>query len=222
VSADATGLDGARRRLAAAVHDLGHRTLERDLAEDDVRDVAAKVEALVSSLDGLPARRRDDAAWFAGFFPADVGDGDELEHFADCVVSGRQNPLGIGLRARVDGDEVVCNVTLDRAHEGAPGRAHGGIVAAMFDDALGYLLTLHGIVAYTGELTVRYLAGTPIGVPLEVRSRIVEHDGRRTIIEGRAVAAGDVVATATGLFVEIPAGQLAEVDRMLPGRRPSS
>lgn len=212
------GPDEARRRLAFAVRALGHRSLASDPGEESIVALAAEVESLVASLDGAPVRRRDPGDWFR-FFPRDVGDGDELEHFADCVVSGRQNALGIGLRARVDGDEVVGEVTLGRAHEGAPGRAHGGIVAALFDDALGYLLTVHGIVAYTGELTVRYLAGTPIGVPLTFRSRIVDRDGRRTTIAGRAVAAAEVVATASGVFVEAAAEQLVELDGFGPDHR---
>lgn len=216
---DGTGSDEARRRLAFAVRALGHRSLASDPGEESIVALAAEVESLVASLDGAPARRRDPGDWFRGFFPRDVGDGDELEHFADCVVSGRQNPLGIGLRARVHGDEVVGEVTLGRAHEGAPGRAHGGIVAALFDDALGYLLTVHGIVAYTGELTVRYLAGTPIGVPLTFRSRIVDRDGRRTTIAGRAVAAAEVVATASDVFVEAAAEQLVELDGFGPDHR---
>ena len=34
---------------------------------------------------------------------------------------------------RRDGDEAVAQVCLGAAFEGAPGRAHGGVVAAVFD-----------------------------------------------------------------------------------------
>jgi hypothetical protein len=63
------------------------------------------------------------------------------------------------------------------AHEGAPGRSHGGVVAALFDDVFGFLLTLVVEPAFTGELTVRYEAGVPIGVPLTCRVRITERVG---------------------------------------------
>ncbi len=196
---------GARSRLAAAVRALGHATVRHDLDDDTATRLADGVEALVARVEVSPRRPRDADAWFRGFFPADVADGDELVHDVTCVVSGPDNPLGIGLRAWVDGDEVVSEVTLGPAHEGAPGRAHGGIVAAVFDDALGYLLTVHHIVAYTGQLEVRYLAATPVGVPLRVRSRIVGRRERRTTITAEARADGEVVATATGVFVSVSA-----------------
>lgn len=192
----------ARTRLAAAVRRLGHVSLDRDLSEDRLRNLAATVEGLGDDVAGAASRPRDADAWMRRFF-TEVADGDELVHFADCVVSGPHNPLGIGLRAYADGDEVVSEVVLDRAHEGAPGRAHGGVVAALFDDALSYLLTVHGIVAFTGELHVRYVAGTPIGVPITIRSHVVERDGRRTILAAEARVQGELVATATGVFVSV-------------------
>lgn len=208
MSAEATPADdgdrlaAARTRLAAAVRDLGHLSLGRDLDVDAVHDLADRVESMAASVRPLPARTRDPGDWFRDFF-ATVDDGEELVHFADCVVSGPQNPLGIGLRAWADGGEVVGRVTLRRAHEGAPGRGHGGVVAAVFDDAMGYLLTVHGIVAFTGELTVRYVAGTPIGVPLEIRAQVAERGDRTSRLVAQLRTDDEVVATGSGIFVEV-------------------
>ena len=57
--------------------------------------------------------------------------------FPDCVVSGMANPMGIGARLWREGEEAVCQVTLGPAFEGAPGRAHGGVVAALIDETMG-------------------------------------------------------------------------------------
>ena len=45
----------------------------------------------------------------------------------------------MGLNASLwrEGDVAVMEVTLGRAFEGAPGRAHGGIVAALLDETMG-------------------------------------------------------------------------------------
>lgn len=195
-------MSAAQERFARAVRALGHAGVGHVADDDQLGDLAARVEALVAEVEQQPSRERSAVAWFRGFFPDDIADGQELVHFADCPVCGPANPLGMGLRTHVDGSEVAGTVTLGPAHQGAPGRAHGGIVAALFDDALGYLLTVHGIPAYTRELTVRYDHGVPVGVPIHFRSRVVSRDGRRTTIEGEVTAADRVVATSRGVFVE--------------------
>ena len=85
---------------------------------------------------------------------------------------GRANPMGIAARLWREGDEAVCQVTLGEAFEGAPGRAHGGVVAALIDETMGLVSRSPRTPAFTGRLTVTYRAPTPIGQPLEVRSRL--------------------------------------------------
>jgi len=137
-----------------------------------------------------------------------VPDGAVVEHFQDCFVSGIWNPMGIGIQVRRDGDEAVATVVLGAAYEGAPGRSHGGIVAAIFDDVLGYLLRFLKQPAFTGELTIRYLAPTPIREPLEFRARVEQVEGRKidTIAEAYALTEDGErthVATATARFISI-------------------
>jgi acyl-coenzyme A thioesterase PaaI-like protein len=112
-----------------------------------------------------------------------------------------------------DGDEVVARCTLRSAHEGAPTRSHGGIVAAMFDDVYGFVLTIMRQPAFTGELSVRYVAGTPIGVPLECRVRLAEQVGRKLYMTGELTAAGSVVATSKATFIAIDPSVFEQVSR---------
>ena len=86
-----------------------------------------------------------------------------VEHFDDCPVSGVANPIAAEVTAWRDGEGVRARVVLGAAFEGAPGRSHGGPVAAVFDDVMGFLTTVHGTPTYAGELTVRYLSPVPVG-----------------------------------------------------------
>jgi acyl-coenzyme A thioesterase PaaI-like protein len=108
------------------------------------------------------------------------------------------------------GDEIVATCTLRAAHEGAPGRSHGGVVAALFDDVYGFLLTLVAEPAFTGELSLRYEAGVPLGVPLECRVRIAERAGRKLFMEGELTAAGEVVTRSKATFVTIEREQFMQ------------
>ncbi|MGI9645951.1 MAG: PaaI family thioesterase, partial [Ilumatobacteraceae bacterium] len=118
-------------------------------------------------------------------------DGEEMSSFDERPVSGRASPYGLDLRVVRDGDEVVAHVTLRAAHEGAPGRSHGGIISALFDDVFGFVLTLRGQPAFTGELTIRYEQGVPLRVPLECRVRMTGHDGRKIHMAGALTGPGD-------------------------------
>ena len=98
-------------------------------------------------------------------------------------------------------------MTLDAAHEGAPGRAHGGIVAGLFDDVFGFVLGVVQQPAFTGELKVRYERPTPLHRPLLCRGRLASRQGRKLLIEGELVDPSGpdetVVARGTGLFITV-------------------
>ena len=90
------------------------------------------------------------------------------------------------------------------AHEGAPDRSHGGIVAALFDDVYGFVLALQMQPAFTGQLAVRYEAGVPIGVPLECRVRMDSAEGRKLFMSGELCDGDTVFARSTATFITIP------------------
>jgi acyl-coenzyme A thioesterase PaaI-like protein len=133
----------------------------------------------------------------------------ELSSFDERPVSGRASPWGLDVHVWREGEEIVATCTLRAAHEGAPGRSHGGIVAALFDDIFGFLLTLVVEPAFTGELSVRYEAGVPIGMPLECRVRIAERSGRKLLMTGELSSDGAVVATSKATFITIPRDRFA-------------
>src|SRR5438477_13211725 len=115
--------------------------------------------------------------------------------FEDRAVGGRTNPTGVDVSVRYDGDEVVADVVLRKAFEGAPGRAHGGIVAAAFDDVTGFVIGQIQEPAFTGELTVRYVAPVPVDEPLLMRARLAGRERRKLFIDATAHHGEKLVAT---------------------------
>lgn len=198
----------ARARAAGALRRFGHALHSRDADVELLDQVAAAAERVTAQLEDVPRRERDVAALVGPMWKDPVADGAVLDHFDDCFVSGDWNPMGIGIEVRREGDEAVATATLGPAYEGAPQRSHGGIVAAIFDDVLGCLLRFLQQPAYTGELTVRYLAPTPIEQPLEFRARVEQVEGRKIDTVGEAYALADDgsrthVATGTARFIAI-------------------
>jgi acyl-coenzyme A thioesterase PaaI-like protein len=209
----------ARTAAAAAVRRLGHALLAHEVDEELLRRVAHQVEGLATEAERADRRRRDVPELLRRMFEDDTPDHSPVVHFDECFVSGPWNPLGIGIEVVRDGDAAVAQIVLGAAFEGGPGMAHGGIVAALFDDVLGYLLTLHGIPGFTGELTVRYLRPTPVETTLTLRGWVVQRSGRRLHTAAQLHAGDDLVASATAVFVEIDAARLSAArDRSAGGR----
>jgi acyl-coenzyme A thioesterase PaaI-like protein len=129
---------------------------------------------------------------------------------SDRPVSGPANPTAVAMRIQRAGDGARADVVFDRLFESAPGRVHGGVLAAVFDDIMGYIQVIEGLASYTMELTVRYRAPVPTQSPIIVRARATERTDRRCIVTAEAVANGatDVLADGRGVFAVVPPERL--------------
>ena len=194
----------ARVQAATALRRLGHAIVGHDVPASLFDSIAAAVEEWLPVIESAPGRSRSVETMKQHMFERPL-EGVPIGTFPDCVVSGDANPMGLDVQFFRDGDEAVSRVVLGAAFEGAPNRAHGGVVAAVFDDLMGFVLTIHESPAYTAELTVRYRRPTPVGEEIEFRARLVDRKGRRLHIEAEATDAADTkIATAVGLFITIP------------------
>ncbi len=201
---------GRRERAAGALRDLGHALVRHDADPALLDEIAELAGQLRARLETGGARERDLLAEALATPPED---GARLSHNPDCVVSGPANPHGVALDVRRDGDGAAATLTLERGFEGPPGRTHGGIVAAVFDDVMGYLLAMRRLPALTVELGVRYHAAVPLETPLGVEAGIDSEQGRK-IATSATLRDGDgtVLADANALFVVIPGERLGLSD----------
>jgi acyl-coenzyme A thioesterase PaaI-like protein len=193
--------DDARFEAANALRDLIHAFAARDADDETLRALAAASRAQTAELDAAP--RRDRLA----LMRAAIGDlGTAMaggSGFEDRAVGGTANPTGVELAVRFERDEVVAEVVLRRAFEGAPGRAHGGIVAAAFDDVTGFVIGVMHEPAFTGELTVRYVAPVPVDEVLVMRARLDGRERRKLFISAEAHAGEKLVATCRAIYITV-------------------
>jgi acyl-coenzyme A thioesterase PaaI-like protein len=194
----------ARETAAAVLRRASHGMVGHYVEPAVLEELAEAVEKFLPAIESGPPRSRDPDYMKRRLFEDPPADGASMDHFPDCVVSGRANPMGIGITVHRDGDDAVATVTLGAGFEGAPGRAHGGVVAAIFDDVMGFVLSMLATPAFTGRLCIDYLAPTPINVEIEFRARFAERDGRKIHIVGEACHDDTRFAAAQGLFIAIP------------------
>lgn len=95
-----------------------------------------------------------------------------LPNYEFCYVCGHANPLGLNVRFRVENGEVVTRFCPDALHAGYPGRLHGGIIAALMDETMGWAPCVQaGRFCLAVELNVRYVRSVPPGTALLVVGR---------------------------------------------------
>ena len=142
-------------------------------------------------------------------------------HYPTCFGCGPEAQAGLHLQVRLDGEEVVADYTFGDAHSGAPGIAHGGTVAALVDDLLGYALYVVREPGVTRRLEVDYLSPVLVGTPYEVRGRVDRRDGRKLFCSCEGVAPdGTVAFRGTGLFVVVPLSHFAVGQQSGDGQGP--
>lgn len=134
-----------------------------------------------------------------------------------CFVCGVENPLGLQLRFYdSEPGEVVAEYSLHENYQGYPGVAHGGIVAAMLDEAAGRSL-MGGMEAprlmFTARLNVRYRKNVPVGQPLRLVGKAGESRGRTATATSTIYdQAGNILAEAEALLINVPDQVVQNVD----------
>jgi acyl-coenzyme A thioesterase PaaI-like protein len=80
---------------------------------------------------------------------------------------------------------------------------HGGVIALLFDEAMGAANVCEGVGGFTGTLTVRYERPTPLDQELEVEAQVANAEGRKVITRGTISHGGQVTARAEGVFIRV-------------------
>jgi len=123
-----------------------------------------------------------------------------------CFVCGKANPHGLRLAFELDERNrcVRGRFRLGPSCQGPRGFVHGGIIAAVLDEAMGKIGRLVGARAVTAALEVRYLRPIRLGEEIVVEARASRQNGRsyhrRAEIRN---ASGKLAAQARGRFVAV-------------------
>jgi uncharacterized protein (TIGR00369 family) len=90
-------------------------------------------------------------------------------------------------------------------HQGYDGVVHGGILAALLDDAMANCLWLRGIAAVTAKMALRYRQPVRVGSRLLVYGRLVQEREKVAVAEGWVTTVdGTRLVEATGTFFKLP------------------
>ncbi len=144
------------------------------------------------------------------------------DDYSHCYGCGRLNEHGLQIKSIWDGDTSVCRFTPRAYHTAIPGFVYGGLIASLIDcHATGTAAA----AAYreenrepgseppfryvTASLQVDFLKPTPIDTELELRARVTEIKGRKTMVEVDLTARGEICARGRVLTAQMPPSMMA-------------
>jgi acyl-coenzyme A thioesterase PaaI-like protein len=133
---------------------------------------------------------------------------ERIRHHELCFGCGQSNLFGLQLELerRPEGG-VAGRFFVKQDHQGPPGFAHGGVIAAALDEAMGLLLHGQGTYALTGRLEIELAAPAPVGSFVELEADVESAEGRKLTLTATASGEDGALATARGTFVEQPPGR---------------
>lgn len=144
--------------------------------------------------------------------------GTELpSHYHRCYGCGPDHAAGLRMRMIVgEGTSVLARFEVGDEHQGAPGLAHGGLLACAMDEALGTLGWLLGTPAVTARLESDFRIPVPVGSVLHIRAECTGVAGRKIFLSATARIndpAGPIAVQAKALFLAVELSHFAEHGR---------
>lgn len=127
-------------------------------------------------------------------------------HYTECFGCGDNQPGGLHMATMIGDDHAIkAKFTVTREHQGAPGLAHGGLLACAFDEALG---TAAGQLlrrpAVTARLETDFRQPVPVGSTLYINAKLDGSAGRKVYVSATGHIGADdgpLAVCARALFV---------------------
>ncbi|CAJ1587362.1 PaaI family thioesterase [[Mycobacterium] wendilense] len=178
--------------VAAALRELIDVTIRSDVDDADVR----RAQALIEEAAGLLGSRLDPGP------PSSRSGPDGRPLTWGNVAFGVRNAIAFPLQIeRAENGRVTTDLNLGAPYEGPAGHLHGGISALILDHVLSATAHRPEAPAFTGTLTLRYVAPTPLGRVRAEAWTDREERGKTFAVGHLLDAAGPVTVRAEGVFI---------------------
>ena len=135
----------------------------------------------------------------------------------NCMVCGMKNEFSVRtFFYELDNGELFATFQPRDEHQGYPGRLHGGIAAAVLDEAIGRaILMLHEeeVWGVTMAFTTQFQQPIPLNEKLRIVGRITDEDEKYFEGTGEILLAdGSVAAEGHGRYRKLPIEVIADFD----------
>lgn len=115
-----------------------------------------------------------------------------------CFICGEKNPKGLNLSFTEIENGVFAEFVLDKEYQGYKEIVHGGLIAALLDEAMVKAANLKGYQAVTAEMIVRFKNPLMIGQKARVEGRILKESKRLLRVKATMSRDNITIAEAEG------------------------
>lgn len=132
---------------------------------------------------------------------------DQLRDNLQCFVCGPDNPAGLKVCFEIDraNRTISGRFTPAKYHQGYEGIVHGGILAALLDEAMVKLAYGLGLDAVSAELSVKFRSPASPGNELIIKARLTNERSRVIEAEAKIESIGRVIAEGRGKLLCVSA-----------------
>ena len=109
-----------------------------------------------------------------------------LEDDLFCFICGEKNPIGLHIPFKLQGGKVHAEFVPSKVLQGYKNIIHGGILAAILDEAMVKSAILQNIPAVTAEITIRFKN------PLHIEEKILI-EGHVDVIRRKIIEASSLI-----------------------------
>lgn len=138
-----------------------------------------------------------------------------LPRYSECFVCGRNNAIGLDVTFYYRNGRIETTFTPKKEHAGYRDVVHGGILAALLDETMGWAAVVsRPIMCVAAELAIRYKTSAREGEPLLAYGELVA-DKKRLIQARGAIEREDgaVLCAGEGKYVPLPVEEQRNVIR---------
>lgn len=137
----------------------------------------------------------------------------KVPRYSKCFVCGKDNSRGLNLFFYREDNMVCADFTGTLKDVGYGDRVHGGILASLIDEAMGWAPHfITGRMYYTWELNIRYLEPLPVELPVKVLAYMKEDKKRYVISAGKILDKhGKIYIKASGKYAPMSEKNQEEV-----------
>src|SRR3989304_8168546 len=98
-----------------------------------------------------------------------------LPRYDHCFVCGKANPIGLDLTFYYHEDRIKTRFSPLPHHAGYQGIVHGGILATILDECMGWTCILsREVMCVAADLSIRYKSPAKVGHVLYAVSELME------------------------------------------------
>ena len=132
-----------------------------------------------------------------------------------CYGCGSENSHGLKMRFRLEDGRAVAEFTPPDYLQGYPGLVHGGGIATMLDEAMGWAVYEQGNWALTARFGMRFRAPVLLGEQLIVSGWVSRDRGRFLEMRAELRSSGGALLTeADGIFARVTGERAEEMRRI--------